>query len=295
MVHAMREEYEESLRWADKYVSKAATTGLKSDAHGLRGFLRYWRGSYADALSDFEMADKMAEDAGSWVTKANALEGKGLVHLAKGEFELSRTAFEKEFEVLVERVRTWIPFHKAYLSWRLGFVAVNQGQMEAARSRLSDMRAILPEIEGRGKDLIMELADLLEGEALLAQGDLDGALAAGRKASGPVSLVWFLGTGWHFLGASSPYKDLPARVLDQKGNVVQAISEYELLLKTSDPTASAFLVHPLFHYRLGLLYERAGEAAEAGAQYKRFLDLWKDADPGIPEVEDARKRLAAIS
>jgi tetratricopeptide (TPR) repeat protein len=47
-------------------------------------------------------------------------------------------------------------------------------------------------------------------------------------------------------------------------------------------------------YKLGKLYEQLGKKAEARKEFTKFLDLWKDADPGLPEVEDAKKRLAAI-
>jgi hypothetical protein len=39
-----------------------------------------------------------------------------------------------------------------------------------------------------------------------------------------------------------------------------------------------------------------GEAQKTRANkyHEKFLDLWKDSDPGIAEVEDARKRLAKL-
>jgi serine/threonine protein kinase/Tfp pilus assembly protein PilF len=47
-------------------------------------------------------------------------------------------------------------------------------------------------------------------------------------------------------------------------------------------------------YMLGKIYEQQGESAKAIEHYEKFLDLWKDADPGIAEVEDARERLAGL-
>jgi hypothetical protein len=37
-----------------------------------------------------------------------------------------------------------------------------------------------------------------------------------------------------------------------------------------------------------------GWKGKAIEHYEKFLTLWKDADPGTAEVEDARKRLAGL-
>jgi tetratricopeptide (TPR) repeat protein len=47
-------------------------------------------------------------------------------------------------------------------------------------------------------------------------------------------------------------------------------------------------------YMLGKIYEQQGNTAKATEHYEKFLSLWKDADPGIAEVEDAKKRLAGL-
>jgi hypothetical protein len=42
------------------------------------------------------------------------------------------------------------------------------------------------------------------------------------------------------------------------------------------------------------IYENKSRKDKALEHYEKFLDLWKDADPGIAEEDDARERLAGL-
>ena len=47
-------------------------------------------------------------------------------------------------------------------------------------------------------------------------------------------------------------------------------------------------------YMLARIHEEQGKKAEAVENFRKFLDLWKGADPGRTEVADAKTRLAAL-
>ena len=52
--------------------------------------------------------------------------------------------------------------------------------------------------------------------------------------------------------------------------------------------------HTLSHYDLGQIYKEMGRKADAEQQYAAFLEAWAEADEGLPQVEDAKRRLAAL-
>jgi tetratricopeptide (TPR) repeat protein/TolB-like protein len=58
------------------------------------------------------------------------------------------------------------------------------------------------------------------------------------------------------------------------------------------------LQHPdlyaLAHYQVGRILQTQGDLQGAKKSYSKFLELWKNADPGLPEVEDAKARLSAL-
>ncbi len=79
------------------------------------------------------------------------------------------------------------------------------------------------------------------------------------------------------------------------GRLADAVDEIERLLERfdQDRVLNARLAVKAY-YHLGVAYEQSGWDDEAIEQYEEFLNIWKDADPGIEEVEDAKRRLAVL-
>ena len=84
--------------------------------------------------------------------------------------------------------------------------------------------------------------------------------------------------------AMERYDDSLAECYLALGRYDKAIAEYERVLAASPNLALA-------RYRLGIARERKGDHAGAARAFQRFVALWQDADPDIPEIVDARRRL----
>ena len=93
---------------------------------------------------------------------------------------------------------------------------------------------------------------------------------------------------------SAGYVESLAMAYYASGSIDKAQEEYERIVSSSSGRNDFGDVYALSFYALGKIYEQKGWKGKALEQYEKFLDLWKDADPGFPEVEDAKKRLAAL-
>jgi tetratricopeptide (TPR) repeat protein len=86
-----------------------------------------------------------------------------------------------------------------------------------------------------------------------------------------------------------------AEIYLKKGRLDEAVAELEKALsRYDDDRVWATSMAVKAYYLLGLAYEKSGWNKKAIEKYEEFLDIWKDADPGIKEVEDAKERLKKL-
>jgi tetratricopeptide (TPR) repeat protein len=91
------------------------------------------------------------------------------------------------------------------------------------------------------------------------------------------------------------YLEPKAHAFYQNGDLDDALKEYKKITNLNFLRLACGGIYSRSFYMLGKIYQEKGDKTKAIENYEKFLDLWKDADPGLPEVEDAKERVASLT
>ncbi len=80
-----------------------------------------------------------------------------------------------------------------------------------------------------------------------------------------------------------------------KAHAHRLAGRYDEAVRLLQDLLQVYGSHALAHHQLGLTYEEMGRTGDARREYQTFLETWDQADPNLPEILDARQRLAWLS
>jgi len=298
-VYALKEEYQKALDWIEQLIDRAPSPGIKAEAYLWKAFYHYWIGEVDRSLRALRLASEQAERVDNKFGQAYSAWIEGWINFDRGDKKKYQSLILSWFELILKHPHSYRPapseqFYSAEYSFYLGLLDLKLGRIDSAKSRLKEMESLMPKIDPVFRSRVAH-SDLkiFTAEILLAGGSLDKAISTFEEE---VLLEIPYMHSWLVLLYNAPYpRDVLARIYQKKDDLDRAITEYERLITFNPETKERRLIHPLFYYRLAKLYEQRDRREKAIGHYQKFLDLWKDADAGRPEVEDARKRLAGIS
>ncbi len=293
-IQAVKGDYPDGFSAVDEYIRNAPSGGLKS-----RG--RLWKAFYYHLTGKRNAAMKEA-DQGIEGWKAVNPYGVTVVKMLEAWFCYDRGEYDKGRRLVQE----YFDFNKSYdpsglrintslLENFLALLDMKQDRVESASQRFAKASLLLSQAQNDRPSWAAQgrqLSKIVQAEILLAEGKTGEAIAAMEKefvlttpGMNPPELMQ------HNMPLE---QDVLARAYQKAGNPDKAIEVYQKLLKFDPAGQDRRMRIPVYHYRLGRLYEEKGLKSEAAEQYRAFLDLWKDADANLPEPADAKKRLTAL-
>ncbi len=277
--------------------------GSESDAALALMVVALARGDYKSVLKE---AERLQEKSPYFAfnaayTRRDALLAAGRLTEAR---EAARTLARAAVDMHDVRGQQWAAVTQAWLSARRGEnpAPLSEEQTKAARTSLLPVRGlatfsveiaqveplarIVEEHRAFEKDnpsrFVREQLEFADGCLALIRGQAEKA----RQILEPITRTSLVVNRHHVMGRTYEVLELWS----------DAAREYEDVLDRPYGKWSLFLpaVWVLDQFRLAQVYERLGDTARARRWYERFLTDWKDADPDIPEVIEAHKRLAAL-
>jgi serine/threonine protein kinase/tetratricopeptide (TPR) repeat protein len=290
-VRCLQEKYDEARRSLENFIAHSTSPSAKNEAMWVKAFEGYLVGRWDESLQTYLALKERAGQTGSGYLVAATDWIIGFVSTDQGEFDRARQAFGAFNAWHIKQNTSDPAFARLARSFTLAWVDLRQGRIEKAGAAVKEMEAVLPSVSPGMQAQATFMSQLLGAEVALAGGPVDEAIEAGRR------IVFMPFTNMRTASMANynlPFlKDVLARAYWKKGDLDKAAAEYRKLLTVDPANQVRYLMSPLYHYRLGRMLEEKGDRAGAHAEYAKFLDGWKDADPSHPELADARRRLAA--
>jgi serine/threonine-protein kinase len=182
--------------------------------------------------------------------------------------------------------------HRVLLHLLTGLAELAAGRRDAARARLPLVRQLYKSDVAEEKYWYQTLV----GEIALADGELEHASAAFADGE-PLHrkpMRWQSGTAT-ILFNSFPFRDGAARTAKARRDLTGAIRMYRRLLTYDAQSTFIGAFEPRYVLELARLLDETGDTRQALQEYERFLNLWKHADPGLPELAEARRAVTRLT
>jgi tetratricopeptide (TPR) repeat protein len=279
-------------------LSSSAEKDSRSEGRTYLAYIPLYQAKLEEALGvldDGIAADRMEKVEGWWNTDKYVL--KATIYVQKKNLDLALRELEKCEEIWHRLFPDCGPSCLGYSAYYVQLLAENddfEKAEEVASVLKKDAEEYWEEYSKAVKD-VKEVGSVFMpwywysvGCIEFSKGNFEASAKyltkAAEQETNPRSISYFR---THFMLARA-YQEL-----DRLG---EAVSEFEKELVSNYGYGRSFwaIWAVKTHYYLGLAYENSGWNKKAIEQYEEFLDIWKDADPGIPEVEDAKERLEKL-
>jgi tetratricopeptide (TPR) repeat protein/predicted Ser/Thr protein kinase len=291
-LHAMQGDYDQALKWVDHLIAHAQTDGLRADGHQWKGFYFSLLGRLNEALAEFDTAAVLARSSGNVGLVDVALRDALWVCYDWGRYDLFRAYLEKRLAYMAEVKEGTPNLNRTFELLYTGLLDIKSGAPAAAREKLEEMLSLSAAGEKAERVYSLQAVNQLKREILLAEGSYDEAIKVfSDLPPSEIDLSMPMTVQQKNLPLTD---DFAARVFLKEGQNDKAVAAYERLVSPEAGAREKALAHPFNRVRLAALYEAKGDLDRAVEQYVTALKVWRDADPGLVEVVEARKKLSVL-
>jgi tetratricopeptide (TPR) repeat protein/TolB-like protein/predicted Ser/Thr protein kinase len=239
-----------------------------------------YEGRYKEIIEIMAPLAEPARRAGAAGDERRSRDAMAYSSWRSGRPEVAISECDKDYGIDVGRYDF---SHKRWTLHLKGFACLSSNRIAEAERTARELKALID--RGLNKKAI-RLYDHLMGAIELARNNIPKALEYLERAVQSLPYGPFEKDAWML--------DTLAEAYFQAGDMTRAREQYEKIgMLTTWPFDYGDLYARSF-YHLGQIDEKLGDKAKARENYQKFLDLWKNADPGLPELADAKKRLAAL-